>query len=97
MSDNKGINSTVSHKKTDGSIKETEYSSSEESCTEEKRCEDCDKLIVDDEYGACVEKHTHTSNGNKGYLCSRHWGRSLNRKEARLKGKCDQCCWWEIT
>ena len=99
MSTNKDIDSTTTHNKVkELSTKEPEDSSlTSETSRKEKRCVDCEKLIVDDKYGICVEKHTHTVNHENGYLCSQHWQRALNHKESWLKGKCDQCCWWEIT
>jgi len=77
---------------------ELEYScSTKETCCKEKHCVDCEKLIVDDEYGICAGNHRSGLSDNKAYLCSVHWARALNHKDPSLKGKCDQCCWWEIT
>ena len=75
MSTNKDIDSTTTHYKVkELSKKEPEDSSlTSETSRKEKRCVDCEKLIVDDKYGICVEKHTHTVNHENGYLCSQHW------------------------
>lgn len=57
-------------------------------------CEDCNKKITKDEIaGQCCEHHTHeVLNKNGGYLCRRHYQRALENG-----GKCEQCCWWEVT
>ena len=98
MSATKDLNSTAQYKVVDVTVKEPEYSSlTSKPSRKEKLCVDCDRLIVDDNYGVCVETHAHGLNNDKGYLCSRHWTRALNHKQVGFKGKCDQCCWWEIT
>ena len=57
-------------------------------------CEDCNKKMTKDEIGGqCCEQHTHeVLNNNGGYLCRKHYQRALENG-----GKCDQCCWWDIT
>ena len=57
-------------------------------------CEDCNKKMTKDEIGGqCVEHYTHeVLNKNGGYLCRKHYQRALENG-----GKCDQCCWWDIT
>ena len=43
--------------------------------------------------GQCCEHHTHeVLNRNGGYLCKVHY-----QKAQENDGKCDQCCWWEVT
>tara|TARA_B100001093_G_C26054689_1_gene687900 strand:+ start:68 stop:442 length:375 start_codon:yes stop_codon:yes gene_type:complete len=57
-------------------------------------CEDCSKKMTKDEIGGqCCDHHTHeVLNRNGGYLCKKHYQRALENG-----GKCDQCCWWDIT
>ena len=57
-------------------------------------CEDCNKKMTKDEIGGqCCDHHTHeVLNRNGGYLCKKHYQRALENG-----GKCDQCCWWEVT
>ena len=57
-------------------------------------CEDCNKKMTKDEIGGqCVEHYTHeVLNKNGGYLCRKHYQRALENG-----GKCDQCCWCEMT
>ena len=57
-------------------------------------CEDCNKKITKGEIaGQCCEHHTHeVLNKNGGYLCKKHYQRALEND-----GKCEQCCWWEVT
>lgn len=57
-------------------------------------CEDCNNKMTKDEIGGqCCDHHTHeVLNRNGGYLCKKHYQRALENG-----GKCDQCCWWEVT
>ncbi len=57
-------------------------------------CEDCNKTIVNGDLGGtCSEHHTHeVLNNNGGFLCKAHYERAQ-----KYGGKCDQCCWWEVT
>ena len=58
------------------------------------KCEDCYKIIINGDMGgkcSVTENHSGIYN-NTGYLCKAHYDR------ARANGgKCDQCCWWDIS
>mgnify|MGYP006180660743 CR=1 FL=1 len=55
-------------------------------------CIDCDKTLEGAPGGKCAELRVHTVNKCNGFLCSKHYTRAT-----QYGGKCDQCCWDEIT
>jgi hypothetical protein len=61
------------------------------------RCEDCDISLTDTIFNCSEEEHHMVMNNSGGYLCKKHYLRSQNETAACFKGKCSQCCWWEIT
>ena len=43
--------------------------------------------------GKCSETSNHSGiYNNTGYLCKTHYDRAKGNG-----GKCDQCCWWDVT
>ena len=58
------------------------------------KCEDCYKIIINGDMGGkCSETGNHSGiYNNTGYLCKTHYGRAKGNG-----GKCDQCCWWDVT
>ena len=66
----------------------------------ENQCVDCNRLITDETFAICAsgkECSSKKTDHNYGYLCCHCSSRSKNHTLTYLKGKCDQCCWWEIT
>ena len=62
-----------------------------------KCCEDCNIIIKGTMYNCCEESHHMVMNNGGGYLCKTHYNRAQNETNSTFKGKCSQCCWWEIT
>ena len=62
-----------------------------------KCCEDCRISLTDAVFNCCEEEHHMVMNNSGGYLCWTHYLRSQNETTSYFKGKCSQCCWWEIT
>lgn len=55
-------------------------------------CIDCHKHFEGVSAGKCSQTAIHTNNKCRGDLCNFHYIRAQ-----QYHGKCDQCCWDEIT